>query len=423
MPALSSGLTSLLLFDLVQRLGGSAQAGARAAVWFNATLLIGAGGFLATPDAAAVPFWSLTVWCLARAAETSPDAPQVPRWWIVAGLAAGLACISKYSGLFLAPGVLIWLLMEPDGLKRLRGPWPWVAAVLAGLIFSTNVAWNATHHWAAFDKQFGRAAPGRLAPQYLIELIVGQLLLLNPAIAWFVVRGVGGAAKRRAAGEGGANLRLPLALSAPFAAYLALHSLHDRVQAHWPAPLYPALAIFAAVAADQAPLSGFQRGLKRLAAPLGLGLSALVLLHLALPASDLKGVRDPTAQLRGWPPFAGRLEALRKSDHAGWIGTLSYGTDGQLAAQSAITVPVAELNERDRYPPGEGSWRADLATPGLVVDLDRRVTAAALSRCFSRVAAAGILDRGAPGYDPTPYAAFLVSGPTRDVLHQGCSGR
>ena len=410
LPALSSGLTSLMVFDLAQRLGASARVGERAAVWFNATLLIGGGGFLAIPDSASTPFWVLTLWALARS-EAGPPA----RWWLAAGAFAGLAMISKYSALFLGPGVLIWLALRPDGLRRLLTPWPWLAGLIAAAIFGVNVEWNATHHWASFAKQFGRVAAGRLAPQFLLELIAGQILLLNPPVAWFAGRGLWDWRKR----EGG-DLTLIVATSAPFALYLLAHSLHDRVQAHWPAPLYPGLAICAALAADSVAGKGLQSALKRIAAPLGLGLSALAMLHLALPATDLKHARDPSEEVRDWPAFAAAVEAARLADHAAWVGTLSYGVAGQLANQPAIKAPVAELVERDRYPPGEGSWRADLAQTGLVVDLDRRVNARALSRCFAQVTPEGEIVRGRPGYPLTPYAAFLVSGPLRDVLNKGC---
>ena len=410
LPALSSGLTSLLVFDLTQRLGASAKVGERAAIWFNATFLIGAGGFLAIPDAASTPFWVLTLWALIRTEQGAPA-----RWWLAAGAFAGLAAISKYSALFLGPGVLLWLALRPRGLRQLLAPWPWLAGLVAAVIFATNVEWNATHHWAAFAKQFGRVAPGRLAPQFLLELIAGQILLLNPAIAWFAGRGLWDWRKRL-----GGDLTLIIATSIPFAAYLVLHSLHDRVQAHWPAPLYPGLAICAALAAESAPVKGFQAVLKRIAAPLGLGLSALTMLHLALPITDLKHVRDPSGEVRDWPAFATSVEAARVADHAAWVGTVSYGVASQLADQPAIKVPVAELVERDRYPTGEGSWRTDFAQPGLVIDLDRRMNAKALARCFSQVTPEGEMVRGRPGYAPTSYAVFLVSGPKRDVLHLGC---
>ena len=134
---------------------------------------------MAIPDAASTPFWVLTLWALVRTEQGSPA-----RWWLAAGAFAGLAAISKYSALFLGPGVLLWLTLRPRGLLQLLTPWPWLAGLIAAAIFGLNVEWNATHHWAAFAKQFGRVAPGRLAPQFLLELIAGQVLLLNPAIAW-----------------------------------------------------------------------------------------------------------------------------------------------------------------------------------------------------------------------------------------------
>ena len=52
------------------------------------------------------------------------DSSQQRAWWLGAGLAAGLAVLSKYSSLFLAPGVLLWLLLAPGGLAERPGPQP-----------------------------------------------------------------------------------------------------------------------------------------------------------------------------------------------------------------------------------------------------------------------------------------------------------
>jgi 4-amino-4-deoxy-L-arabinose transferase-like glycosyltransferase len=411
-PVLSCALTSLLVFDLAGRLGASRASAARAAVWYNATLLIGAGGVLATPDAAAVPFWTLTLWCLVRA-----EAPNGGRWWLAAGAAAGLGCLSKYSALFLAPGVFAWLLFRPGGLAALRKPWPWLAAGVAAVLFSTNVVWNAEHHWVSFAKQFGRVAPGRWAPQYLVEFAAGQIVLLNPLIAGFAVAGVAGGWRRR---EDRPDLRSLAASALPFAAYLALHALHDRVQAHWPAPLYPSLAILAAVAAERLGAHGPAAVARRVAAPLGLGLSALILIHAALPATDVKGLRDPVASLRGWPAFAGQVDALRLARHADWVGSFSYGTSAQLAAQPSLRAPSLELIERGRYPAADASWRVDVARPGLVVDLDRRLDPAVLARCFAVVTPAGPLTRGDGGDPGQHYAAYRVAGAKARLLRDGC---
>src|SRR6185437_2513168 len=129
--ALASGLNTWLIGDLALRLGAGRRTAFRAALWYNATLTVCLGGMLATPDAPASLFWTITLWALARF-----WADRRGGWWLVAGLSAGLAVMSKYSGLFLAPGVLLWLLLAPGGRAELRKPGPWAAAVIAGLIFA-----------------------------------------------------------------------------------------------------------------------------------------------------------------------------------------------------------------------------------------------------------------------------------------------
>jgi len=404
LPVLSSGLASLVVFDLAASLGADQAVAARATVWFNATLLVGAGSALAVPDSPNMLFWVLALNALARADRAPRPAP----WWILAGAAAGLATLSKYSALFLAPGVLLWLASTPKGRRSLLTPWPWVAALVAAALFGLNVAWNAQHHWVTFIKQFGRAVPASFAPINLAWFVIGQLILITPSIAWFAGRGAVAAFSRRRPGLP-VELGLPLATSLPFLAYLVLHSLHDRVEAHWPAPLYPAIALVAAVGAEMFGRSGYQRGLRQRAAGIGLSLSGLVFLHLAIPATDL-GPADPALGFRGWPDFAARIEALRVSSGAAWIGTLSYGTTAELASTGKIHAPIVELRERERYPPNDASWQADLTKPGLVVDLQERVRSAGLARCFAQVQPLADQPRGDPHGPAAPYGVARVAG-------------
>jgi 4-amino-4-deoxy-L-arabinose transferase-like glycosyltransferase len=407
LPSLAGAATSLLVFDLGRRMDASVATAARGAVWYNATLLAAFGGTLAVPDAAATPFFVATLCCLAR---TDQDR-QAGAWWLAAGVMAGLACLSKYSALFLAPGVILWLVLTPSGLARLRRPAPWGAAFIAAAIFSLNIAWNAEHHWLTFAKQFGRIAPHALKPGYLAEFLIGQFLLLNPIIAVFAIRALSGPDRRSMASA------LPVAAGLPFVAYLLLHALHDRVQAHWPAPIYPGLALVAAIAAENA--EGGLARLRRIAAPLGVGLGALGLVHLALPATDLPRIADPVSAVRGWPAFTQKVDALASARGARWIGTMSYGVASQLAA-NGVKAPVVQVTERDRYPPGDASWTADMTRPGLIVDLDRRMNAAQLGACFALVRPLGEVDRGDGRTPPEHYRAVLVAQPRGDVLKFGC---
>jgi len=399
-PVIGCALTSLLTVDLARLAGASRTSAWRAGLWLNATILIGLGGMLAVPDAPNTLFWTAAVWCAFKARDG--DA----RWWLACGAAAGLACLSKYSALFLAPGLVLWLSLDPVGRRELRRPWPWLGALLALLLFAPNVAWNAAHHWATFDKQFGRVRADGLAPQHLPELIVEQFLLLNPLIAAFLVR----ATRRR-------DLRALLAITAPFTAYLLVHSLHASVQGQWPAPLYPIWVIAAAQAADGV-MSPWWRRARAVAVGFGVVAVSAAIAFVVAPLDGRVPVFDPAAPLRGWPAFAADVEQARRQAGASWIGATSYGLTAQLAA-TVRDAPAVEIRERARYSFEQPTDRADFQSPGLVVDRTDRLSSAALKRCFRVVEALPDLHRGRSA-SGTRYAAYRVALPLRDVERSGC---
>jgi len=406
-PTFGTAATSFVAFDLARRLGLSESVAARAGIWLNATLLVGFAGELAVPDAPNALFWALTLWCAVRAMSGSCA------WWLAAGAAAGLACLSKYSALFLAPGILLWLVLSAEGRGQLRTLWPWLGAVIAAAIFAPNIAWNAGHGWMTFAKQFGRVSADGLAPAFLGKFALDQVLLLNPLIAVFV----GLAVRRRA-------VRPLLAVSAPFAAYLVLHSLHAEVQGQWPAPLYPLLVIAAAAAAENA--TGWLGGVRAASAPVGLAVSAGLLAFLILPADAALPFRDPLGPYRDWPAFSGEIERARLAAGAAWIGAPTYGVAAQLAAQLAaapqIHVPSTEIFQRERYTFETPAERADFSRPGLIVVQARNPAGALLPSCFGEVTRLSDAVRGA-GKSATAYALYRVASPRHDVETQGCPNR
>lgn len=412
LPVVATGVATWLVADLTLALGANRATGLRAAVWYNATITVGVGGILATPDAPAVFFWVLTLWLLGRI-----WAGGSPRLWLLAGLTAGLACISKYSALFLAPGVLLWMGLVPRARRMLATPWPWLAVVVAAAVFSTNVYWNATHGWLTFIKQFGRVAPHALKPAHLADLLIAQFFLLNPVIAVFAGRGAAQAWRERT-DETVPHLFLPLATGIPFAAYLAIHALHDRVQAHWPIPLFCGLVILAAAAAERADSGRTARILRAFAIGLWLALSAATLIYGATAGKKAIGRWDPVLPLRGWPQFAERVEEARVKNGAAWVGTVSYGAYAQLATTGAIRAPMLQVIERSRY--GDPSPPPDLTKPGLIVDLGRRLEVGDLLTCFARVTTLPTIPRGAEGGPAATYEVYKVEGPRTDLVAQGC---
>ena len=412
-PVLASGAAGLLIYDIAQLAGLSRGTAGRAAAWYNAAPLVGFGAMLILPDSATTLFWCLTLWALLKSERTGCG-----QWWILAGAAAGCAALSKYSALFLGPGVLWWLLRSAQGRRKLQGPWPWVALAIAGALFATNVAWNAGHQWITFAKQFGRVAPHGFKPLGPLSFLVVLILLSNPLTTPFLVGALRPRLRRVGAATGGAELDLVFISCAPFFAYLCLHSLHADVEAHWPAPLYPALAILAAAGAD----GRLGPGLRRLAtiAPIvGFTLSTLALIHMATPRTDGLWRRDPSHPLRGWTPFVHTIESLRVANGAKWIGTVSYGTYAQLEDHHASDQPMLQATERRRYlfqtPPAPSV----LMQPGLIVDLSRRISTPALQDCFTQVTPVATLPRG-DAVRGDIYTVVKVSGPRRDVRDAGC---
>jgi 4-amino-4-deoxy-L-arabinose transferase-like glycosyltransferase len=295
--------------------------GIRAAILLNATLLFAAGGTTMTPDTPLLLFWTATLWALARLRATGDG-----RWWLVAGLMAGLALDSKYTAVLLAPAILAWLIVSPEMRPWLRRAQPYVAAALAALIFAPVFAWNAAHSWASFAKQGGRTAdwsPNR-ALQFIGELFAGQIGLATPLIA--VLAGAGLVLAIRRARRGDASWALLACLTGvPMLVFLQ-HALGDRVQANWPAIVYPSAMLAAAA------LAGWGRRLFAPAAVLGFAMSALVWVQACLAPLPLPVTLDPTLlRLGGWDSLAAGIDAAATAEGATFIAADNYGHAALLA--------------------------------------------------------------------------------------------
>jgi hypothetical protein len=400
-PALGAAVTTALIFDLARQAGFAERVGLRAAVWFNATLLIGLGGELAVPDVPNTLFWAVALCCAFRAVREGRGA-----LWLAAGAAAGLACLAKYSALFLAPGIVLWLLLTREGRRALTTPWPWLAAVIAVAVFSPNIWWNAQHHWVTFQKQFGRVAGSDFAPIYVLKLLADQFGLLNPLMAVFL----GLAIARRVAWQ-------LLVIGAPFALYLVVHGLHDAVQGQWPAPLYPLAAIAAGAAAERA--SGWRAALRTAVPWFGFSLCVLVITFTIAPLDGRLPFRDPGAGYRGWPAFYAQVEQARQASAAAWIGATNYGLAAQLSDTATIKSPVTEIYERARFTFETPAERADFARPGLIVSPPRSPALEALSTCFGQIRQLPDIVRG-QGTSAVVYTAYLVAQPKYEMEYAGC---
>lgn len=410
-PVLAGLLGSLALWRTGLLLFGERAAG-YAVLLFNAAPIVGIGGLLATPDAPSVFFWGLALWALAELLRSGN-----PWWWIAVGAIAGLGLTSKYSVLFLGAGIVLWLALVPQA-RRWWGSWQlWAGGALALALFAPVISWNAAHDWASFVKQFGRAVPQGWTLRHVGEFLGAFVGLLNPLTALLVLLGLGGTV--RALREGRAEAGLLVWTSLPFLAYLLVHAFHTRVQANWPAPLYPALVLLAAqvaaqTAAQTAPAAARLRArLAAAAIALGLGASLLVQLHAAVPFTGALARKDPTFQTRGWDDIRGALLRLAEEQHAAWLATHGYGLNAQLAfALREADLPVEQLTERIRYVMAAPLAADTVARTALFVTEERRDPGIAwLQARFAEVATVGTLTRTVRGVTLERLTVYRVAGP------------
>ena len=386
------------------------RAAAWAVLFLNTSLLVGIGGILATPDAPVVLFWGLTFWSLAELSVS-----RNANWWLVVGLMAGCGLLAKYSVLFLGAGIVLWLLWVP-GARRWWSSWQlWAGGLIAVTCFSPVLYWNHTHEWVSFYKQFGRAGSGDYTSKYIFEFLGALIGLLNPLIAILAALGVVGLFKRFLQKDMTASLLV--LTSAPFILYLLYHSLHARVQANWPAPLFPALALAAAVfVAGTGKPSHIWKRIAVGGIMLGALIAIIVQLHAVWPVTGKFARKDPTFQLRGWPEIGAEIKALAGREQAAYVLTTGYGLNGQLDFLLKDSLPVHQASERIRYIMTPDPDDTLFDQQGLYVTVKRRDQAERLSASFETVEQISVLQRRAKDVFLEDLLIYKVDGRKGPVL-------
>ncbi len=107
-----------------------------------------------------------------------------PRLWLVAGVVAGLGLNNKHAVVFVLFGILVSCALDRELRPCLRTPWPWLAGVIAALMWLPNLWWQADHSWPVFDLS------ADIADEYggvlgRVELIGQAAIMFSPVI--FVV--------------------------------------------------------------------------------------------------------------------------------------------------------------------------------------------------------------------------------------------
>jgi dolichol-phosphate mannosyltransferase len=226
-------IAALFSFQLAHDLYGKTAAFV-AVLLFSALPFFFTMGFLILPDAPLTAAWAGTLYFLGRATLAEHQ-----RAWLGVGVCMGLGLLSKYTIGLLGLATLILLLLDPNARRWFWSPWPCLAAVIALLLFSPVIAWNAAHDWASFAFQSMRRL--NAAPKFSLHLLVGSIvLMITPVGLAAVVSGfIPSASNRRLSPHSIDRIRVFIAVYtlAPLSVFVAF-SLFHRVKLNWTGPLW-----------------------------------------------------------------------------------------------------------------------------------------------------------------------------------------
>src|SRR6266849_6260357 len=221
-------VTQLLLADIVRRVTHDVRAIVLAVLTPEAALYYGLLMAKVSPDVALIPFAVAMIWALIRLNESGN-----PRWWLAAGVFAGLALLSKFTVVMLIPAVLAFMLVPDWRGRSLLSPYPWLAALIALVLFLPVLIWNAQHDWASFRFQLVRAtATHELSLRTVADFIGLQLGLVGFILLPVVLSGVALTAWRGYLPGGGVAVVRSTGVVVPFG-YFFWKSLSLRVGDTW----------------------------------------------------------------------------------------------------------------------------------------------------------------------------------------------
>ncbi len=192
-------------------------------------------GLIILPDAPLLACWAGALYYLYRLLIEDRR-----KAWLWAGIFIGLGLLSKYTMFLIGLGVIAFVLWNGQYRKWLLRPELYLSALLATLIFSPVIIWNARHGWVSFVFQ----SAGRMNAKFAFDLpdLVGTILfLLTPtgalaaiAVMWFrrsVIAECPDAQGRDAYGFLLTTTMLPLAI-------FFFISLSRGIKIVWTAPLW-----------------------------------------------------------------------------------------------------------------------------------------------------------------------------------------
>ena len=192
-----------------------------------------------TPDSPLVFFWTLSAYLTLRAVQNDR-----PGFHLLSGISLGLALLSKYTAVFFPASLFLFFVLTPDQRRHLKRWQLYGGWVLAALVFSPVVFWNAGHDWASFAFQSTERARelGKFSSEDLGAFLASQAGVVTPLVFAGMAVTLGLAVKRFFRRPSWKENYL-LCLSLPMIGLFTLVATREWVKMNWLIPAYLPLII------------------------------------------------------------------------------------------------------------------------------------------------------------------------------------
>ena len=197
-------------------------------------------GIFIMPDTPLMLFWLLAVWMAVIYFKRLPTQQHSNSYMVLFGAFAGLAMLSKYSGIFLWVGMVLYILVFD---RRPLKTWAFYCALLISLCAVMPVIlWNIGNNFISFRFHGERVGGSSVNFGTFGTELAGEFFYNSPVIFVMAIIAVIAAFKKRIHIEKSAQ-RLILCIALPMIAVFWVFSLMRPTLPHWNAPAFTLLIV------------------------------------------------------------------------------------------------------------------------------------------------------------------------------------